>query len=226
MYEQVFAQAGGKRGILDLPVTTRTRRLAILELKAAENPDLPLPIPFTRDRSNPCRVSRELAERLASCDAPVIPARSRLKLPNFLPLAFRGIRCRIEFTTGFGKGLVSFSVNVRQAEKASLVELKGRLTWFETRAFREMMNSLMKDGHTNFVLNLTELDYLDSSGVGELARNYLSIVKKGGVMKVVGLAPRVEEILKVTQLYRVFPEFPDEASALESFPENGGHASA
>lgn len=145
---------------------------------------------------------------------------------NFLPLAFRGIRVRIEFTTGFGKGLVSFSVNVRQAEKVSLVELKGRLTSFETRAFREMMNSLIKDGHTNFVLNLTELDYLDSSGVGELARNYLSIVKKGGIMKVVGLAPRVQEILKVTQLYRVFPEFPDEASALESFPDNGGHASA
>jgi hypothetical protein len=42
VYEQVFAQTGGKRGILDLPVTTRTRRLAILELKATENPDLPL----------------------------------------------------------------------------------------------------------------------------------------------------------------------------------------
>jgi anti-anti-sigma regulatory factor len=45
----------------------------------------------------------------------------------------------------------------------------------------------------------------------------MSIVKKGGAMKVVGLAPKVEEILKVTQLYQVFPEFPDEASALESF---------
>jgi len=54
--------------------------------------------------------------------------------------------------------------------------------------------------------------------IGELVRNYLSVIKKGGAMKVVGLAPKVEEILKVTQLYQVFPEFPDEASALESFP--------
>ena len=121
---------------------------------------------------------------------------------------------------------MSFSVNVRQAEGISLIEISGRLTSFESRAFREMMHSLIKDGHTNFVLNLTRLDYLDSSGVGELARNYLSIVKKGGAMKVVGLAAKVEEILKVTQLSRVFPEFPDEASALESFPETGGHASA
>jgi anti-anti-sigma regulatory factor len=47
----------------------------------------------------------------------------------------------------------------------------------------------------------------------------MSVVKKGGTMKVVGLAPKVEEILKVTQLYQVFPEFPDEASALQSFPK-------
>ncbi len=80
-----------------------------------------------------------------------------------------------------------------------------------------MIQGLLKQGQTNMVLNLTGLEYLDSSGVGELVRNYMSVVKKGGAMKVVGLAPKVEEILKVTQLYQVFPEFPDEASALESF---------
>lgn len=80
-----------------------------------------------------------------------------------------------------------------------------------------MIQGLLKRGQTNIVLNLTGLEYLDSSGIGELVRNYMSVVKKGGAMKVVGLAPRVEEILKVTQLYQVFPEFPDEASALESF---------
>ena len=82
-----------------------------------------------------------------------------------------------------------------------------------------MIQGLLKQGQTNMVLNLTGLEYLDSSGVGELVRNYMSVVKKGGAMKVVGLAPKVEEILKVTQLYQVFPEFPDEASALESFSE-------
>jgi anti-sigma B factor antagonist len=80
-----------------------------------------------------------------------------------------------------------------------------------------MIHGLLRQGHSNIVLNLTGLEYLDSSGIGELVRNYMSVVKKGGAMKVVGLAPRVEEILKVTQLYQVFPEFPDEASALESF---------
>ena len=99
------------------------------------------------------------------------------------------------------------------------MEVTGRLTSFEAKAFREMILDELKQGHTNIVLNLTGLNYLDSSGIGELVRNYMSVVKKGGAMKVVGLAPKVEEILKVTQLYQVFPEFPDEASALQSFSE-------
>jgi anti-sigma B factor antagonist len=113
---------------------------------------------------------------------------------------------------------VSFTIDVRHSGTVSLVQLSGRLTSFESKAFREMIHGLLKSGHTNIVLNLTRLDYLDSSGIGELVRNYMSTVKQGGAMRVVGLAPKVEEILKVTQLYQVFPEFPDEASAMESFP--------
>jgi len=120
---------------------------------------------------------------------------------------------------------VKFIVNIRQADAVSLVEVSGRLTSFEAGAFRDAILGLLKHGKSNIVLNLRGLDYLDSSGVGELVRNYLTVVKKGGVMKVVGLASKVEEILKITQLYQVFPEYPDEASALESFPETSrsGH---
>lgn len=114
---------------------------------------------------------------------------------------------------------MNFAIKIRQAEAISLVEVSGKLTFFESKALRDAIHGLLKQGHTNIVLNLTGLDYLDSSGIGELVRNYLAVVKKGGAMKVVGLAPKVEEVLKITQLYQVFPEFPDEASALESFPE-------
>ena len=114
---------------------------------------------------------------------------------------------------------MNFTVQIRQADAVSLVDITGRLTSFEGPAFREAIQQLLHAGNNNIVLNLTGLDYLDSSGIGELVRNYLAVVKKGGAMKVVGLAPKVDEILKITQLYQVFPEFPDEASALESFPE-------
>jgi anti-anti-sigma factor len=70
------------------------------------------------------------------------------------------------------------------------------------------------------VLNLSGLQYLDSSGIGELARIYVSAVKVGGQMKVVGLSRKVEEVFKITQLHQVFPEFPSEEAALQSFPES------
>jgi len=82
--------------------------------------------------------------------------------------------------------------------------------------------SSLKEGRKNIVLSLVGLEYLDSSGIGELARSYVSVVKAGGQMKVVGLSAKVEEVLKVTQLYQVFPEFPSEEEALGSFPESRG----
>jgi anti-sigma B factor antagonist len=117
---------------------------------------------------------------------------------------------------------VTFTIGVRQSGDVSLVELSGRLTSFEIKAFRDMIEGLLKQGQRNIILNLTRLDYLDSSGIGELARSYVSAVKHGGAMRVVGLAPKVEEVLKITQLYQVFPEFPDEDSALESFGSSRG----
>jgi anti-sigma B factor antagonist len=119
---------------------------------------------------------------------------------------------------------VSFTIEVRQSGAVSLIEMSGQLTSLEAKAFREVIYGLLKQGQTNILLNLTQLEYLDSSGIGELVRNYMTTVKRGGAMRVIGLAPKVEEILKITQLYQVFPEFPDEASALESFA--GGQRSA
>ena len=106
------------------------------------------------------------------------------------------------------------------------MDVSGRLTSFEGQAFRDAIQRLLRKGDNKIVLNLKGLEYLDSSGIGELVRNYLAVIKKGGAMKVVGLAPKVEEILKVTQLYQVFPEFPDEESALESFPKSTRKASS
>lgn len=111
-----------------------------------------------------------------------------------------------------------FSIRIRQAGSVFLLDVAGRLTSFETGALRDSISRLLKQGHKDIVLNLSGLQYLDSSGIGELARQYVSVVKKGGQMKVVGLSSKVEEVLKITHLYQVFPEFPDEEAALQSFP--------
>jgi anti-anti-sigma factor len=116
----------------------------------------------------------------------------------------------------------TFSVSIRKKSAISVLEVTGRLTSFEVGALREAITRLLKEGHSNIVLNLRGLEYLDSSGIGELATSYVSVVKKGGQMKVVGLSARVEEVLKITQLSQVFPEFPSEEEALGSFPKAGG----
>jgi len=118
----------------------------------------------------------------------------------------------------------NFSLTIRHSGPASLIDVTGHLTSFEAAALRQAVTGLVAAKRKDIVLNLAGLDYLDSSGIGELVRNYMTVIKSGGTMKVVGLSAKVEEILKITQLYKVFPEFPDEEAALKSFPSGSGTA--
>jgi anti-anti-sigma factor len=115
---------------------------------------------------------------------------------------------------------VNFSATIRQAGQVSIVDLTGNLTSFASGALRDALAGLLNQGRRQIILNAGGLLYLDSSGVGELVRCYMNVVKQGGEMKVIGLSAKVEEIFKITQLYRIFQEFGDEEAALQSFPEN------
>ena len=116
---------------------------------------------------------------------------------------------------------MNFSASIRHVGQVSVVEVTGKLTSFESGALRGSITKLLKEGRKQILLNLSGLTYLDSSGIGDLVHTYMSVIKGGGEMKVVGLSDKVEEILKITQLYQVFQEFQDEQAALRSFPENG-----
>ena len=116
---------------------------------------------------------------------------------------------------------MNFSAIIRHVGQVSVIEVTGKLTSFESGALRSSIAQLLKEGRKQILLNLSGLTYLDSSGIGDLVHTYMSVIKGGGEMKVVGLSDKVEEILKITQLYQVFQEFQDEQAALRSFPENG-----
>ena len=113
---------------------------------------------------------------------------------------------------------MSFSATIRHTPSASLINLHGRLTSLEVGVLRENIARLLSEGRKHIVLNMSALQYLDSSGIGELARIYVMVLKRGGEIRVVGLSRNVEEVLKITHLYQVLPECPDEEAALESFP--------
>ena len=130
------------------------------------------------------------------------------------PLCFGWVIILVQFERPF---LVNFSVKIHRREQVVLIEVSGHLTYFEVGALRDSIQSLVKEQRKNILLNLSGLLYLDSSGIGELARIYVAVVKQGGTMKVIGLTPKVEEVLKITHLSQVFREFPDEQSAMRSF---------
>jgi len=113
---------------------------------------------------------------------------------------------------------VNFSATIRQAGQVSVVEVSGKLTSLESGALSNSIAQLLKEGRKQILLNLRGLTYLDSSGIGELVHAYMSVIKRNGEMKVVGLTDKAEEILKITKLYQVFQEFQDETSALQGFP--------
>lgn len=118
---------------------------------------------------------------------------------------------------------MNFAATIRRCGDVSIVDVTGELTSFASGALAQAIAGLLKGGRKKIILNLGGLSYLDSSGIGELVQNYLTVIKRDGEMKVVGLTPRVEEILKITQLHRVLHQFEDEKSALESFPNASGH---
>lgn len=119
--------------------------------------------------------------------------------------------------------LLDFSATIRHTPQASLIDIHGRITFFEVGVLRENISRLLAEGRKHLVLNLSGLKYLDSSGIGELARIYVTVLKSGGEMRFIGLSRNVADVLKVTHLYQVFPEFPSEEAALQSFssPQNG-----
>jgi anti-sigma B factor antagonist len=79
------------------------------------------------------------------------------------------------------------------------------------------LRGLIAKGNKKILLNLKEVSYIDSSGMGEMVTGYTSVANAGGAMKLLGLTKRVQDLLQITKLYTVFDVHEDEAHALKSF---------
>jgi anti-sigma B factor antagonist len=107
---------------------------------------------------------------------------------------------------------------IRQVEHITIVDISGRITVGEGNVMlRETVRSLLDKGSKDILLNLHEVGYVDSSGIGELVRSYTTIKTQGGQMKLVNLSQRVHDLLQLTKLHAVFDIQADEASAIQSF---------
>jgi anti-sigma B factor antagonist len=126
-----------------------------------------------------------------------------------------------------GKTPVKMRTNTRQVEDIVIVDVSGRITMGEGNVMlREVVRQLVEAGHKKIAMNLHEVGYVDSSGVGELVKAYTTVRNQGGQLKLVNPSKRVQDLLHMTKLSAVFTIEADEASAIQSFAVSGSQAVA
>jgi anti-sigma B factor antagonist len=113
---------------------------------------------------------------------------------------------------------MSVTATTRQEGDVTIVDLDGRIALGEESAkVRELIMSLLSEGHTKILLNMAGVDYIDSSGLGALVSSVSSVRRAGGEMKLASLSNKVDDLMEVTRLYTVFDITDDEEAALQSF---------
>lgn len=112
---------------------------------------------------------------------------------------------------------MSLDINESIREGVAILALKGRLTAGETTAIREKIDQSIAAVHLNVILDLTHVDYVDSTGLGGMVICYTSLKRQGGALKLVNPNKRNIELLALTKLYTVFEVFTDELDAVNSF---------
>jgi anti-sigma B factor antagonist len=98
------------------------------------------------------------------------------------------------------------------------VDVSGRITLGEgSSALRDTLRDMVNKGHKKILLNLSDVSYIDSSGIGELVSGFTTVTNQGGSLKLLGLTKRVKDLLQITKLYTVFDVHDDEAGAIRSY---------
>lgn len=109
-------------------------------------------------------------------------------------------------------------MTTRQVGDVTVIDASGRITLGEgASTFRDSIRDLAAGGHKKLLLNLGDVSYIDSSGIGEMVSGFTTIANQGGSMKLLNLTKRVKDLLQITKLYTVFEVFDDEAAAVRSF---------
>ena len=113
---------------------------------------------------------------------------------------------------------MSAKLTTRQVGDVTVVDVAGKITLGEgASTLRTTLRDLAANGHKKLLLNLAEVSYIDSSGIGELVSAFTTVANQGGAVKLLNLTKRVQDLLQITKLYTVFDVFDDEAVGVRSF---------
>src|SRR3954465_7484370 len=109
-------------------------------------------------------------------------------------------------------------IEERVVNNVTILDLKGKITLGEgDEVLKDKINSLIQQDRKRILLNLGEVPYIDSAGLGEIVRTYTTVSRQGGQLKLVHLTKRIQDLLALTQLVTVFAKDDSEPEALKSF---------
>lgn len=112
---------------------------------------------------------------------------------------------------------MSMVLNPRRLDDVVILDLSGRITIGEgTLIIRDNLQKFLNAGDRKFLLNLSDVNYIDSSGLGELVTAFTTVRNQGGQLKLLNLTKRVQDLLQITKLLTVFEAFNSEAEALKT----------
>ena len=113
---------------------------------------------------------------------------------------------------------MSVQISSRTAGDVTIVDVAGKITLGEgSSALRDKVRELSASGSKKMLINLGDVNYIDSSGIGELVSAFTTVTNSGGALKLLNLTKRVQDLLQITKLYTVFEVFDSEEAALKSF---------
>ncbi len=109
-------------------------------------------------------------------------------------------------------------IHEREVNDVTILDIHGKLTLGDgDELLRDKINSLVHQGRKKLLLNLSEVPYIDSAGLGEIVRTYTTVSRQGGTLKLLNLTKRIQDLLSITKLLTVFETFDSEAEAVTSF---------
>ena len=113
---------------------------------------------------------------------------------------------------------MNLKTTTREVDGITIVDCSGRITLGEgSVVLRDAVKDLLTKGQKKILLNLGDVNYLDSSGIGELVSAYTTVKNQGGELKLLNLTKKVHDLLQITKLYTVFDVRDDETTAVKAF---------
>ena len=122
---------------------------------------------------------------------------------------------------------MALTIRTRRVGNVAIVDLNGKVTLGEnTGILRDELRSLLAQGNKNIVLNMKDVSYVDSAGLGELVGAYTTATNQGGAVKLLHLQGKMKDLMQITKLHTIFATFDNEQTALDSFRTGATAASS